>query len=252
MFITDQQQSDTFGASCDFVLDDYDASQLLSHYFSTAPLQNKTALDAGCRTGEFAGELARRGAQVMGVDVSERCISEARRRYPDIDFDVADIRSLADLGSRSFDLVLCLGVMCYLNPSEWDPTLRGLARLCKTDGRLLILFQYQRSWPARAAVAIVNALPLWLYLKVICPIAAALLSPLSGLIMGSQISREAVRYRLLLSLRNLKFGFPKELSPYVSPVPNSKYASPKTTCAFFGTPALLETALANRSSEFAA
>jgi SAM-dependent methyltransferase len=249
MFMTDQQQPDTFGASCDFVLDDYDASQLLSHYFSTAPLHNMTALDAGCRTGEFAAELARRGAKVTGVDLSARCINEARKRHPKIDFKVVDIRSLADLGDHSFDLVLCLGVMCYLKPSEWDSTLRELARLCKADGRLLILFQYQRSWLAHAVVAIVSALPLWLYLRVVCPIAAAILSPLSGLIMGSHISRGAVRYRLLLSLRNLQFGFPEELSPHLSPVPNSKYASPDTTCAFFGTPAQLETALGYRSSE---
>jgi hypothetical protein len=130
-----------------------------------------------------------------------------------------------------------------MEPSEWEPTLRGLARLCKADGRLLILFQYQRSWGPRAVVAVVTAIPPWFYVNVICPIAAALLSPLSSLIMGSRISREAFRYRLLLSLRGLRFGFPRQLSPYVLPVPNSKYASPKTTCAFFGTPTQLESAL---------
>jgi ubiquinone/menaquinone biosynthesis C-methylase UbiE len=40
----------------------------------------ETVLDAGCGTGADAMELAERAGRVVGVDVSEALIAEARRR----------------------------------------------------------------------------------------------------------------------------------------------------------------------------
>jgi SAM-dependent methyltransferase len=48
------------------------------------PLQGRRVLDLGCGLGNFAREARARGArQVVGVDLSERMLAEARARDPD-------------------------------------------------------------------------------------------------------------------------------------------------------------------------
>lgn len=62
-------------------------------------LTGRRVLDAGCGTGTFAVELARRGAHVTAVDVSPTLVSLARERLPAslgqgrIDFAVGDMLS---------------------------------------------------------------------------------------------------------------------------------------------------------------
>src|SRR5271169_1210431 len=67
----------------------------------------KSVLDAGCGTGRVAIELARRGLEVVGVDVDESMIAEARRLDPELTWVRADLATLA-LGRR-FDAVVMAG-----------------------------------------------------------------------------------------------------------------------------------------------
>lgn len=64
-------------------------------------------LDVGCGTGRDLHLLSRDCRDSVGVDVVPTMIEYARAQYPDIAFQVADMRSLR-LG-RSFDAVLALG-----------------------------------------------------------------------------------------------------------------------------------------------
>jgi magnesium-protoporphyrin O-methyltransferase len=47
-----------------------------------ADLTDRTVLDAGCGTGAFAIEAARRGAQVVAIDLSPTLVGIARQRTP--------------------------------------------------------------------------------------------------------------------------------------------------------------------------
>ncbi|MFB9327432.1 class I SAM-dependent methyltransferase [Paenibacillus aurantiacus] len=47
-------------------------------------------LDWGCGTGDLAAELARKGAAVTGIDASADMVEQARAKYPQLDFRVAD------------------------------------------------------------------------------------------------------------------------------------------------------------------
>jgi len=46
--------------------------------------------DVGCGTGLAVAELVERGVKAIGLDIDETMIAEARRRYPDAEFQVGD------------------------------------------------------------------------------------------------------------------------------------------------------------------
>ncbi len=84
-----------------------------------------SVLDAGCGTGRVARELARRGVEVLGVDVDPSMIATARRLAPELDWVVADLSGL-EL-HRRFDLVVMAGNVPLFTP---EGTQAGLVRSC--------------------------------------------------------------------------------------------------------------------------
>ena len=109
----------------------------------------RSVLDAGCGTGRVARELARRGADVVGVDLDPAMLATARRRSPELEWLCADLATV-ELG-RTFDVVLLAGnVMIFLTPGSEGAVLTNLARHLSPGGRLIAGFQLQ---PGRLDVA---------------------------------------------------------------------------------------------------
>lgn len=97
-------------------------------------------LDAGCGTGRVAIELARRGADVVGVDIDASMIGEARRRAPQLAWIEADLAGL-DLG-RSFDVVVMAGnVPIFCPPERRHQLVTSVAAHVRPGGRLIAGFQ---------------------------------------------------------------------------------------------------------------
>jgi trans-aconitate methyltransferase len=93
-------------------------------------------LDAGCGTGRVARELARRGADVVGVDNDPSMLAVARAEAPDLRWIDADLASL-DLG-EPFDLVVAAGnVVVFLQPATEKEVLRRLAAHLRPGGVLV-------------------------------------------------------------------------------------------------------------------
>src|SRR5262249_7209600 len=55
-----------------------------------APQPGERILDLGCGTGHLTNQIAEVGAEVVGMDISQSMIEEARRLYPRIRFEIAD------------------------------------------------------------------------------------------------------------------------------------------------------------------
>lgn len=63
------------------------------------PVDGHVVLDLGCGVGDQASELAARGARVIGIDLNEELLREARsRQLPGAEFRSGDLRDLPDLG----------------------------------------------------------------------------------------------------------------------------------------------------------
>ena len=99
-----------------------------------------SVLDAGCGTGRVAIELARRGHEVVGVDLDPEMLDTARAKAPELEWHLADLLD-ADL-NRSFDLVALPGnVMIFLNPGTEADVVANMARPLAAGGRLVAGFQ---------------------------------------------------------------------------------------------------------------
>jgi ubiquinone/menaquinone biosynthesis C-methylase UbiE len=63
-------------------------------------------LDVAAGPGYVAAGADARGAHAVGIDFAADMVSEARRRYPNIEFHEGDAENLA-FDTSSFDAVVC-------------------------------------------------------------------------------------------------------------------------------------------------
>jgi SAM-dependent methyltransferase len=102
----------------------------------------RSVLDAGCGTGRVAVELARRGIEVIGVDVDAGMLDKARAKAPDLPWVLADLARL-DLG-RTFDVVVMAGnVMIFLAPGTEAEVVAAAARHLPPGGALVAGFSLE-------------------------------------------------------------------------------------------------------------
>ncbi|MFO1323606.1 MAG: magnesium protoporphyrin IX methyltransferase [Burkholderiales bacterium] len=98
-------------------------------------------LDAGCGTGAFAVEAARRGAQVVAIDLSPRLVALARERTPQqigrgsVEFHVGD---MFDEALGRFDHIVAMDSLIHYRTSDVVPVLAGFAQ--RAGASLLFTF----------------------------------------------------------------------------------------------------------------
>ncbi|MDH7486395.1 MAG: class I SAM-dependent methyltransferase [Anaerolineae bacterium] len=135
--------------------------------FIEAQLQSvgaRRVLDAACGTGMHAIELAKRGYESMGADVSapmiERARANARAAGVATPFLVAGFGELLEKTGGQFDALLCLGnsLPHLLTPAELHTALQDFAACLRSGGLLLIqnrnfdaVLAYQERWMAPQA-----------------------------------------------------------------------------------------------------
>ena len=103
-----------------------------------------SVLDAGCGTGRVGRELARRGIDVVGVDIDPEMLATARSKAPTSEWRLADLATV-DL-SRSFDAVVMAGnVMIFLTPGTESTVVANMARHLHPGGLLIAGFALERN-----------------------------------------------------------------------------------------------------------
>src|SRR5579863_1826995 len=101
-----------------------------------APQPGERILDLGCGTGQLASEIASVGATVVGVDRSPEMIAEARMKFPELRFDVADARALPF--AQEFDAVFSNATLHWI--PQADQVIVGVVRALKPGGRFVAEF----------------------------------------------------------------------------------------------------------------
>jgi len=101
-------------------------------------------LDVPCGYGRHSIELARRGYQVTGVDISEVQIARARTKVAGAggraQFVIGDARALPVAGPFDAAINMFLSFGYFATDEENEAMLRGIARVLCRGGRLLIDF----------------------------------------------------------------------------------------------------------------
>ena len=101
------------------------------------------ALDLGCGSGVHAVFLAREGFRVTAVDFSETGVANTREKLAAQNL-TAEVRCSSlfalDFPERTFDLVLCIGVIETMPPDSSARALSRLRPLLRAGARGLFLF----------------------------------------------------------------------------------------------------------------
>jgi magnesium-protoporphyrin O-methyltransferase len=122
-----------------------------------ADLRGARLLDAGCGTGALAIEAARRGAQVVAIDLSPTLVQLARSRMPrdigegSVEFRVGD---MLDPALGSFDHAVAMDSLIHYRVPDTVRVLSGLAARTRRS----LVFTFAPRTPALAAMHAVGRL----------------------------------------------------------------------------------------------
>lgn len=111
------------------------------------PVKGRAILDAGCGTGNYSLEAARKGAAVTGVDDSFEMLSSACEKAGkeglNIGLCLADAASLPFHDGR-FDIVLSVCALCFIR--ERRRALLEMHRVLKSGGRVVVAVLSRSPW----------------------------------------------------------------------------------------------------------
>jgi trans-aconitate methyltransferase len=93
-------------------------------------------LDLGCGTGQLTAEIARAGAQVVGLDSSPDMLADARKNFPGLTFVLADAASF-DF-PQPFDAVFSNAVLHWVKDA--GGAVSSIARALVPGGRFIAEF----------------------------------------------------------------------------------------------------------------
>ena len=96
-------------------------------------------VEVGSGPGHVTAYLARSGADATGIDLSPAMVAEARRRFPDVSFEVGDLRRLSrPATSAAWAAVLAWYSLIHLAASELPDAVAALARPLAPGGWLVL------------------------------------------------------------------------------------------------------------------
>jgi 2-polyprenyl-3-methyl-5-hydroxy-6-metoxy-1,4-benzoquinol methylase len=103
-------------------------------------LENKQVLEYGCGEGSYAFWLARKGAAVTGIDLSDVAIEQAqetasREHLEAVQFRVMNAEALG-FGEDSFDMICGTGILHHLDLEKAFPE---IARTLKPNGKAVFV-----------------------------------------------------------------------------------------------------------------
>jgi ubiquinone/menaquinone biosynthesis C-methylase UbiE len=122
---------------------------IISELDRIIPLDGKKVLDVGTGTGGWIAALARYPLkEAVGVDFSEKMVLQARKKHPELHFEVADGKALKPFADNSFDIVTCSFVMHGMKRDLRQSVLREMFRVAR-HAVVVHDFLDRLDWPTR-------------------------------------------------------------------------------------------------------
>ena len=123
-----------------------------------SPLEGQRVLDVGCGGGILSDSMARKGADVLGIDLATKALRVARlhaleAQTPRIQYREISAEALADEVPASFDTVTCMEMLEHVPDPQ--SVVSACARLVKPGG--WVFFSTINRNPKAFALAIVGA-----------------------------------------------------------------------------------------------
>jgi len=108
----------------------------LNEFISMVPKEAKV-LDVGCGSGRDLHYLMDYKFDVVGIDLSEGIINEAKKRVPKGNFQIMDMRGM-EFEDNTFDGIWCCVTLCNIKREDLQRTLKEFKRILKPRGVLYI------------------------------------------------------------------------------------------------------------------
>lgn len=129
----------------------HELEPFIAHYAAFESARGQRVLEIGVGLGTDFIRFARAGAEVVGVDLTERAVSLVRERLAveglEGDVHVADAERLP-FESDTFDVVYSWGVLHH-TPDQ-SAAIGEAVRMVKPGGRICLMLYARRSWVAFA------------------------------------------------------------------------------------------------------
>ena len=114
---------------------------------SLGDLNGLNVLDLGCGDGWLSQQMSNAGANVLGIDGSDKLLEYARSRYPGIEFIQSDLAYGIPSQVHKFDRIV--STMVLMDIPELDFLMRDVGHLLADTGRFIFVilhpcfFQYK-------------------------------------------------------------------------------------------------------------
>lgn len=111
----------------------------LASFAELAVLHEGTVADLGCGPGHIVDHLTELGVPAIGYDISPAMIAEARRAFPDSEFQVGDLSAL-DIGRSSLAGIVSRYSIIHVFPAELTNIFREWFRVLAPEAPVLVSF----------------------------------------------------------------------------------------------------------------
>ena len=107
-----------------------DLHEIVTRFF----IKGGNSADIGCGSGREVAWLNANGYPAVGFDASDGLLTEARSRYPDLNFAWAELPALRGIAANTYDNVLCETVIMHLDHIRIAPSVRRMLDIVKPGG----------------------------------------------------------------------------------------------------------------------
>jgi SAM-dependent methyltransferase len=111
----------------------------LASFAELAGLRDGAVADLGCGPGYIVNHLTELGVAAFGYDISPALIAEARRAFPDSEFQVGDFSEL-DIASSSLAGIVSRYSLIHVLPVELGSIFREWFRILAPEAPILVSF----------------------------------------------------------------------------------------------------------------